>query len=288
MAKINPATRTRARDGVAYIVHHRLRCAVATAACMTAIARGDCRAQSESELAKASQNPVANLVSFPLQFNYYTAGGLQSRTSLVLNVQPVLPLPLDERWLIISRTVVPYVNTPTADGSRGTGIADIQQQFYFTPRKSAAVVWGLGPVLSIPTATNDLTRTGQWALGPTAVGLVTAGRWVIGALANNLWRIGGIDHGARINQLTLQPFINFNIPQGWSIASSPLITANWSATEGQRWTVPIGIGLSKVTAIGRQPVSVGAQYYHAVEHPDAAGADQFRFQFTLLYPVARQ
>jgi hypothetical protein len=261
-------------------------CASLLIALWSAAARHACGAQNPNDLAKASQNPVADLTSFPLQFNYYSAGGLQSQTALVLNVQPVMPLDIDQRWLVISRTIVPYVSTPLPVG-RATGIADIQQQMYLTPRKAGAFVWGIGPVLSIPTATNDFARTGQWALGPTAVGLVSPGRWVIGLLANNLWRIGGVDNGADINQLTVQPFINFNIPTGWAIATAPLITANWSAPHDQKWTVPIGIGLSKITTIGRQAVSLAAQYYRAVDHPDAAGANQFRFQFTLLYPVTR-
>jgi len=256
------------------------------AASMLAAARRPASAQSESELAKASQNPIANLTSLPVQFNYYMGGGLASRTSLIVNVQPVLPLKLNDRWLLISRTVVPYVNLPMIDGTRRTGIADIQQQFYFTQKKSSMFVWGAGPIFSVPTATNDVARTGQWSLGPTAVGLISKGRWLGGLLANNLWRIGGVNHGPSVNQLTTQPFLNFNIPSGWAISSSPLITANWSATSSQRWTVPIGLGLSKVTAVGRQAVSISAQYYHAVEHPDNAGANQFRFQATMLYPIA--
>lgn len=257
------------------------------AACLTA-PRLRCDAQSESDLAKASQNPVANLTSFPLQFNYYTGGGLESKTAMLLNVQPVLPLPLNKQWIVISRTVVPYTNMPLPDDTRATGIGDIQEQVYFTPREPGKFVWGLGPILSVPTATNDLMRTGQWALGPTAVGLVTYDRWVIGALANNLWRVGGVNNGPPINQFTIQPFINFNIPSGWSITTAPIITSNWGAVNGQKWTVPIGIGLGKVTTIGRQPVSLGMQYYHNVEHPDATGADQFRFVFSLLYPVGKR
>ena len=115
---------------------------------------------------------------------------------------------------VIARTVVPYVNIPMPDGTRQTGIADIQEQLYFTPRKPGFFTWGLGPILSIPTATSDVARTGQWALGPTAVGLVDYKRWVVGLLANNLWRVGGVNNGPPINQFTTQPFINFNIPLG--------------------------------------------------------------------------
>ena len=249
------------------------------------VAQDYCGAQQNADaLAKASQNPVADMTSFPLQFNFNSGGALQSKTSLLLNVQPVMPLPLDRKWLLVARTVIPYVNVPLPDGRRQTGIADIQEQMYFTPRAASKVVWGLGPILSVPTATSDVVRTGQWALGPTGVALVTQGRWVVGMLANQLWRIGGDAFGADVNQFLVQPFVNFNIPKGWSITSAPIITANWSARD-DKWTVPLGIGVGKVTLIGRQPVSIGMQYYHNVERPALAGANQFRFVFTPLFPI---
>jgi hypothetical protein len=259
--------------------------AAALAAAVLLLARDVCRAQNDADnLAKASQNPVADLTSFPLQFNFNSGDGLGSKTSLLLNVQPVMPLPLDDHWLLVARTVVPYVNVPLLDGRRENGIADIQEQMFFTPRKSGKVTWGLGPILSAPTATSDVVRTGQWALGPTGVALITQGRWVVGVLANQIWRIGGDNFGPDVNQCLVQPFINFNIPKGWSITSAPIITSNWSA-RGDRWTTPVGIGVGKVTLIGRQPVSLGMQYYHNVVHPDLAGANQLRLTFTPLFPI---
>jgi hypothetical protein len=266
-------------------MERRAMSAAAVALCLLLAAREHCSAQQNADdLAKASQNPVADMTSFPLQFNFNSGGALQSRTSLLLNVQPVMPLPLDKTWLLVARTVVPYVNVPLPDGRRQSGIADIQEQMFFTQRAPSKVVWGLGPILSVPTATSDVVRTGQWALGPTGVALVTKGRWVVGVLANQLWRIGGDNFGNPVNQFLVQPFINFNIPKGWSITSSPLITANWNARD-DKWTVPLGIGVGKVTLIGRQPVSLGMQYYHNVEHPDIAGANQMRFVFTPLFPI---
>ena len=145
----------------------RIRSAViaVAAANMLAAARRPASAQSESELAKASQNPIANLTSLPVQFNYYMGGGLASRTSLIVNVQPVLPLKLNDRWLLISRTVVPYVNLPMIDGTRRTGIADIQQQFYFTQKKSGMFVWGAGPIFPSPRrrTMSHARDSGHWA-----------------------------------------------------------------------------------------------------------------------------
>ena len=260
--------------------------ATAVATCLLLAAREDCGAQhSVDDLAKQSQNPIANLTSIPFQYNFNSGGGLGSKTSLLLNVQPVMPLALDKKWLLIARTVVPWVSVPLPDGRRRSGIADIQEQMYFTPRSQSKLTWGFGPILSVPSATNDITRTGQWALGPTGVGLLMQGRWVVGVVANQLWRVGGDNFGSPISQFLVQPFINFNIPKGWSISTAPIITANWSS-ENDKWTVPLGFGVGKVTAIGRQPVSLGMQYYHNVEHPDLAGANQFRFFFSPLFPIA--
>src|SRR5690349_19253322 len=169
-------------------------------------ARADRHQKEEASLAKQSQNPVANMVSLPLQYNYYTGGGLGSASQMVLNVQPVLPLPIGKDWLIVSRTIVPFVSIPVPPGASVVGsnplltpqlggIADIQEQAYFTSTKPAKWTWAVGPILSFPTATNRLARTGQWGLGPTAVALTMPGPWVIGALANNIWRIGGDANG---------------------------------------------------------------------------------------------
>jgi len=260
---------------------------------------GVCRAQSETDsakavrhckaeasLAKAAQNPVANMVSLPLQWNYTSGGGLDSSTALVLNVEPVLPLPIGEHWLIVSRTVVPFVSLPLPNGRQSSGIADIQEQAYFTAAKPQKITWALGPVFSFPTATNYLARTGQWGMGPTAVVLAMPRQWVIGVLVNNIWRIGGEAHGEVLNTFTLQPFINFNLPRAWAISTAPLITSNWSAPDDDRWTVPIGLGISKVTHIVEQPLNLELQYYHNVEHPRRAGSNEVRFAVAALWPTA--
>ncbi len=257
-------------------------------------AQGEAPTQTKAEiearaaaLAKQTQNPVADLVTIPVQFNWYTGGGLGDETMQVINVQPVLPLALDDDWLLVSRTIVPLVNVPLPSGDRSTGIGDIQEQMYLTSAKPGKVIWGFGPIFSFPTATNDALTTGQFALGADFVVLTMPGKWVIGAVANQLWRIAGSDNTTAINAFFIQPFINYNFHRGWSISTSPNITADWNAPSGQEWTVPLGLGVSKVTGIGKQPVNISLQYYHNVVRPDAAGADVVRMVFALLYPVER-
>ena len=239
------------------------------------------------------------MVSLPLQYNYYANGGLGTASEMVLNVQPVLPLPIGKNWLVVSRTIVPFVSTPVPDlgiGGGNTisqlarpqlgGIADIQEQAYVTSAKPGKWTWAVGPILSFPTATNRLTRTGQWGLGPTAVALTMPGPWVIGTLVNNVWRIGGSSNGHDLNTFTLQPFVNYNLPHAWAISTAPLITSDWSSRPGNRWTVPIGAGVSKIAHVGDQPLNFILQYYHNVSHPDLAGSNQIRMEVAALWPTA--
>jgi hypothetical protein len=236
------------------------------------------------ELAKATQNPVADMVTIPFQFNWYTGGGFGNQTMSQYLFQPVLPLSISKDWNLISRTIAPIMNIPQDSGSRLKGIGDIQEEIFFSPKEAKKVVWGIGPVFSFPTATINAIATGQFAIGPTGVILLMPGKWVIGAVANNLWRFAGSESTTAISFFFIQPFINYNFKGGWALSTSPSITANWSAKSGQKWTVPVGLGVSKITHIGGQPLSIGMQYYHNVVHPDNAGADQVRISVSLLFP----
>ena len=240
-----------------------------------------------TKLAKATQNPVADLVSIPFQFNFNTGGGFDDGTFFNLNFQPVVPVKgVLKKYTIIFRTIVPYVSIPTTAGTRQGGLGDIQVQLFATPSKSGTVIWGLGPIFSFPTATADASRTGSWAIGPTAVVLTNKGPWVLGGLINNLWTFSDNGGSPEVNQFLMQPFVNYNFGKGWALSSSPVITANWDASGGEEWTVPLGVGVSKTTAFNRRPMSLSMQYYHNVEHPTASAGDQLRLQISFLYPSA--
>lgn len=242
------------------------------------------RQEAMMELAKASQNPVADMNTIPFQFNWYTGGGLGNESMSVTNIQPVLPLPLNAEWNLVSRTIVPVVNVPGANGERLKGIADIQEQIFLSPSKPKNVIWGVGPVLSLPTSTVSELSTGQFAIGPSAVILVMPGKFVLGGVVNNMWRFAGNDQTTAINTFFAQPFVNYNLKLGWSLSTSPAITANWAAPSDQQWTVPVGMGVSKIAMVGNQPLSVSLQYYHNAIRPDASGADQIRMQVSFLFP----
>jgi hypothetical protein len=142
-----------------------------------------------------------------------------------LNVQPVAPFSLNEDWNLVTRTIIPTISTPLPWGERVTGIGDLNPTFFFSPVKPTnGIIWGAGPVFVLPTATNELTGQGKWSVGPSFVAVKIAGPWVIGALINNVWSVAGNSARESVNQMTLQPFLNYNFPGGWYLTSSPIIT----------------------------------------------------------------
>jgi opacity protein-like surface antigen len=240
---------------------------------------------ADEDLAKQSQNPIADLVSVPFQSNTNFNAGPFSRTQEVLNIQPVVPLRLNADWNLISRTIMPVMSQPSPIFNSNTnGIGDITQEFFLSPTHPGPLIWGVGPVFTIPSATDPILGTGKVLFGPTAVALVTPGHWVIGALANNQWSVGGNPLRPPVNQFLVQPFVNYNMAHGWYLTSSPIITANWLAAPGQQWNVPIGGGFGRLFKLGDQPVSASIQGFYNVVRPDGAPTWQLRSFFSLLFP----
>lgn len=242
--------------------------------------------RSENEdLAQKSQNPIADLVSVPFQSNTNFNAGPFNRTQEVLNIQPVIPLRINADWNVISRTIIPVVSQPNPFFNNNTnGIGDITQQFFFTPTHPGALIWGVGPIFTVPSATDPILGTGRVLFGPTAVALVTPGHWVIGVLVNNQWSVGGNPLRPNVNAFLAQPFVNYNMAHGWYLTSSPVITADWLAAPGQQWTVPIGGGFGRIFKLGDQPVSANIAGYYNVIRPTGASNWQLRAQLSLLFP----
>ncbi len=233
-------------------------------------------------LAKTTQNPVGDLISLPFQFNFNGGGGLEDATFFNLNFQPVVPFKLSEGWNVIARTIVPLNSVPTASDVSYRGVGDIQEQIFVTPARPGRLIWGVGPALWLPTSTIPPQRTGSWGLGPTFVALTMTGPWVIGGLVTQYWTYADSGEDPEVDLFATQPFVNFNFGKGWALAYAPLITANWDADE--EWTVPLGGGISRTTVFNGRPMTLGAQYYYNVVHPDDAASYQLRLQVALLYP----
>lgn len=236
-------------------------------------------------LAKAAQNPLATMVTLPMQTNWNTGVGEFDRTLYNLNLQPVVPYP-GENWNVISRTIIPLNSVPMGELDSVFGIGDTTWQGFFSPNKAGAVTWGVGPVFSLPTASNpELLGSGKWAAGPTGVLFVSLGKWTFGGVAGNVWSFAGDKDREDVNRLTLQYFLNYNFGGGWALGTVPIVTADWQAESGEQWTVPWGLQLSKVTRIGTQPVNLLVGYYGNSEHPTNGPESQVRFQVNFMFPT---
>jgi hypothetical protein len=235
-------------------------------------------------LAKATQNPVADLVSLPFQFNFNMGGALGDQTMFNLNFQPVIPIHLGSKVNLIARSIVPMLSTPTPTGDRDRGIGDIQEQLFFAPSAATKVVWGVGPALSFPTATVPVAITGSWGLGPSGVVVATLGPFVVGALASQVWSVKDNEGRPRTNLLSVQPFFNYNFGHGWALGLAPIITASWDAARDDTWTLPLGASISRTLVFAKQPMTLGFQYYYNVLRPDSAAANQIRVVVNFLFP----
>ncbi len=252
-------------------------------------------AQEDESLAKAAQNPVAAMISLPFQNNTFFGIGPHGDLANVLNIQPVVPIAAGS-WNIISRSIVPVIyiqdlapglsdisNDPQgSDGSFGLG--DINQTFYFSPVDSGPVIWGIGPSLSIPTATDDSLGSEKWSAGPAAVALTMPGNWVFGTLVRQLWSFAGDSDRQDVDQTLIQPFVNYNFPGGWYAVSSPIITANWEADSDDTWTIPVGGGVGKIFRIGDQAMNAQVQGFRYLERPRYGPDWAVRFQLQFLFP----
>ena len=251
-------------------------------ACLPGLAR----AQDDTELAKQTQNPVADLISVPFQNNLNFGAGPGDDLQYILNVQPVIPFRLTQDWNLISRTIMPLIYQPELAPGFGDvfGLGDIQQSLFLSPARPGKLIWGIGPIFQFPSATDDALGQGKWGAGPTAVALTFHGPWVFGALINNVWSFAGDSDRPDVNQLLLQPFVNYNLPDAWYVGSVPIITANWEADSDNQWTVPLGVSLGKIVRLGKLPVNTQVGAYYNVVRPDNAAEWQLRIQIQFLFP----
>ncbi len=236
------------------------------------------------ELAKALSNPVAALISVPLQYNYDETWGDEGYRHQ-LNIQPVAPFSISEDWNLISRTILPVTyQEDVIPGTDQAGIGDITQSLFFSPKapNSSGLIWGVGPVFLVPTGTDDLSAD-TWGLGPTLVLLKQEGAWTYGALLNHIVDVAGAGGHRRadINQTFLQPFLTKGIGQGRTVGGNFESTYDW---EAEQWTLPLNLFYSKVSKIGGQMVSYQGGVRAYLDKPRGGPDWGVRFTFTLLFP----
>lgn len=240
----------------------------------------------DADLAKQLSNPVSSLISVPLQFNYDHGYGPQDGDKAVMNIQPVIPISLNEDWNLISRTIVPVTWQNDIAGNSGTqfGLGDTLQSFFFSPKQPTAggIIWGVGPAFLLPTATDELLGGEKWGVGPTAVLLKQEGHWTYGVLANHIWSAAGDHNRDDVSSTFLQPFLSYTTPTAWTFALNTESTYDW---KNDQWSVPINASVAKLTKFGAQPVSLqlGARYW--AQSPDNGPKGWgIRAGITFLFP----
>lgn len=246
--------------------------------------------EEAKKLAQQLSNPIANLVSIPAQFNWYEGVGVDDDLRFVLNLQPVVPFSITKDWNLIGRFILPFLSQPPlvpgADTTFGTG--DIVASAFFSPKVSR-VVWGVGPVFGIPTTSDPALGSGKWSIGPTAVVLKQEHHWTYGALVNQLWSYASTGDVSResVNQTYLQPFGAYTFDNALTLTLSSESTANWKASTGQQWTIPVIGQVSKVTRLGPFPFSIGGGLGYFLESPDGGPQWMLRMNFVLILPTKR-
>jgi hypothetical protein len=208
------------------------------------------------EIAKQLVNPVSPVRSFPFVNNLdFRLGANQNGFRYTMNFQPLLPFKLNDHWNLISRTIAPFVHQSNVIGnSSQTGLGDFLQSFFLSPRKAKPFMWGAGPALLIPTATNTFLGTRKLSVGPTLVILRQQGGWTYGALTYHVWSIAGDNARPEVSSTFLQPFFAYTTKSGWTLNANSDSTKNWNAG---KWSVPVNVFLTKLVRVAGQPVNVG-------------------------------
>ena len=257
---------------------------------------------ADQDLAKQSQNPLGTIISVPFENNFYFGIGPSDATAYILNLKPVYPVNIG-RWNLVNRVTLPLIysegqDPPIPQGAGGDfdysrinaavgsefGIGDLNYQAFFSPAKPGKWIWGAGPAFVLPTATEDRYASDKWSAGVAAVALTMPGKWVIGALAQNVWSFTGKSDAADVNKLVFQYFLNYNLSEGWYLSSTPVITANWEEESSNRWTVPIGGGVGRLVKFGKVPVDLKLTAYWMAENPDFGPDWQLQLMVKLLFP----
>jgi hypothetical protein len=231
---------------------------------------------SDTDLAKQSENPVTRLYTLPLRYEGDLGYGPYDATKSIIELdQAVVPFSLNEDWALITRTKLPFYAQPPkkTEEQWSDGLGNGYTTLFISPEHSTGFVWGAGPVIYFPTATNSAVGVNKWGAGPSiAFGWLGRAPWTAAVVANNIWSVGGPPRGNdKTNSLLLNPIVSYHLGNGWFLDSSPNITSDWGSAPDKRWTVPVGGGAGKVFHVGAQPVKFAVDAYYDPIRPAGTG-----------------
>lgn len=236
--------------------------------------------ETDADLAQKLANPVSSLISVPLQFNYDCCMGPDDSGRYLLNVQPVVPLTLNDDWNLIIRTILPVISQDIGFGDQ-SGLGDTTQSFFFSPQTGSKTIWAIGPVFYYPTGTDGFSGA-KWGAGPTALVLKEAeGGTTYGVLANHVWSFAGAESHADISSTFIQPFFSHTFPNATGLSVNAETSYDW---EHDQWTVPVNVGVNHVYKFGGQRVQLGLGGRVYLEGPDDGPDWGLRFTTTFLFP----
>lgn len=248
----------------------------------------------DSDLGAAVQNPISSLVSLP--FKYTFDNGAPNGDANTLSINPVYPVTVGN-WNFVNRALIPIANAPggitlpsnpgigeVGNGGRSFGLGDINYSLYLNPKETTGKwIWGVGPSVTLPTATDDSLGSGKWSGGATAVALTQPEWGTYGVLVRQLWSFAGDSDRADVNQGLVEAFVNYNLDNGWYLLTDSVATINWEASS-DKLTLPLGGGAGRVFKMGNQPVNARVEAYYNVLRPDTAPKWTLGATFQFLFP----
>jgi hypothetical protein len=244
------------------------------------------RGADESELAMRSQNPIEDLVNVPVEDNLGYGVGSNDRAQNTLKFEPRIPARVLTNWNIVTRIIIPLQYKPDATATTGgsSGLGDINPTFFLTPAHPGTFVWGAGPDFELPTATQKSLGTGKWSVGPAVAWHVRAKPWTFAMVISNIWSFAGESGRSNVDKGSLQYFVHYNLSHGWSLKSTPTVTAEWNKPSGQVWTVPVGAGVAKLWKMGKLAIHPGLAAYGYPAKPSDGPDWDLRAEVAFLFP----
>jgi hypothetical protein len=241
---------------------------------------------SPGALARALQNPIEDMITVPVELNLDYGVGAYDRANGTLKVEPRGPIHVRAGWNIATRTIVPIMNQANQNAATGgsSGLGDVNPTFFLSPARTGPFLWGFGPDFVLPTATQTSLGTGKWSAGPALALVFRPKRFSLAVIASNVWSFAGASGKPSVNEGSLQYLGHYGFGDGWSLNSSPTITAEWNNAAGDVWEVPVGGGLARVIRWRDFAIAPGLAAYDYVMKRSDSPDWELRCEVSFLFP----